>query len=95
LIERTDVQNGPSGILDHGGSDVPAVSTHEFADTGVRQDVDYHYRIGAVAGAEYPTWAWSEPVSARTLAGPAGPLEVRVDASMVSGRLSRVSHMVG
>jgi xylan 1,4-beta-xylosidase len=95
LIERTDGQNGRSHILDHGGSDVPAVSTHEFADTGVRQDVDYHYRIGAVAGAEYPAWAWSERVSAQTLAGPAGPIEVRVDASRVSGRLSRVWHMVG
>lgn len=95
LIERTDGQNGRSRILDHGGSDVPAVSTHEFADTGVRQDVDYHYRIGAVAGAEYPAWAWSEPVSARTLAGPAEPIDVRVDALKVTGRLSRVWHMVG
>lgn len=95
LIERTDGQNGRSRILDHGGSDVPAVSTHEFADTGMRQDVDYHYRLGAVAGAEYPAWAWSEPVSARTLAGPAEPIAVRVDALKVTGRLSRVWHMVG
>ena len=95
LIERTDGQSGRSRILDHGGSDVPAVSTHEFADTGLRQDVDYHYRLGAVAGAEYPAWAWSEPVSARTLAGPAEPIDVRVDALKVTGRLSRVWHMVG
>ena len=95
LIERTDGQNGPSGILDHGGSDVPAVSTDKFADTGVRDDVEYSYRIGTVAGAGYPAWAWSEPVSARTLDGPAGLVEVRVDASRVTGRLSRVWHMVG
>ena len=95
LIERTDVQNGPSGILDHGGSDVPAVSTDKFADTGVRDDVEYSYRIGTVAGAEYPPSAWSEPVSARTLDGPARLVEVRVDAATVTGRLSRVWHMVG
>src|SRR5450759_3117377 len=81
LIERTDGQNGPSGILDHGGSDVPAVSTDKFADTGVRDDVEYSDRIGTVAGAGYPARAWSAPVSARTLDGPAGLVEVRVDAS--------------
>src|SRR5450759_2846568 len=95
LIERTYGQNGPSGILDHGGSDVPAVSTDKFADTGVRDGVEYSYRIGTVAGVEYPSEAWSEPVSARTLDGPAGLVEVQVDASRVTGRLSWVWHMVG
>jgi xylan 1,4-beta-xylosidase len=95
LIERTDGQNGPSSILDHGGSDVPAVSSDKFADTGVRDDLEYSYRIGAVVGTEYPSRAWSEPASARTLDGPAGLVEVRVEASRVTGRLSRVWHMVG
>jgi len=95
LIERTDGQNGQSGILNHGGSDVSAVSTDKFADTGVRDDVEYSYRIGTVAGAEYPSSAWSEPVSARALDGPAGLVEIQVDAATVTGRLSRVWHMVG
>ncbi|MEA2627930.1 MAG: xylan 1,4-beta-xylosidase [Chloroflexota bacterium] len=95
LIERTEGHDGQPGILDHGGSDVRAVSTNAFANTGVRDDVEYSYRIGAVAGAEYPAGAWSQPVSARTLDGPAGLVEVRVDASKVTGRLNRVWHMVG
>ena len=95
LIERTDGHNGRPGILDHGGSDVRAVSTDRFADTGVRDDVEYSYRIGTVAGAEHPSSAWSEPVSAQTLDGPAGLVEVHVDAARVTARLSRVWHMVG
>lgn len=95
LIERTAGQDARPRILDHGGSDVPAVSTNEFADTGIRDGVEYSYRIGAVTGAEHPARAWSEPVLARTLDGPAGLVEVGVDASKVTGRLNRVWNMVG
>src|SRR5882757_10644039 len=50
VIERSDGSDGRRHILDHGGSDVPAVPSCEFADTGVLDDVEYRYRVGAVAG---------------------------------------------
>lgn len=95
VIERTEGPDGTPTILDHGGSDVPAVATCVFADTGVRDGVEYHYRIGSVAGGEYPAWEWSQPVSARTAPGEADPVRVSVDAATVTGRLDRVWHMVG
>ncbi len=64
LVERTDGPDGQPHILDHGGSDVPAVPACEFADTGVRDGVEYRYRVGAVVGADYPAWAWSDEVHA-------------------------------
>ena len=95
LIERTDGPDGQPHILDHGGSDVPAVPACEFADTGVRDGVEYRYRVGAVIGADYPAWAWSDEVHASTLPGTAGAVSVEVDATTVTGRLDRVWHMVG
>jgi xylan 1,4-beta-xylosidase len=95
LIERTTAPDGEPGILSHGGSDVPAVAGTTFADTGVADDTDYRYRVGAVAGADQPAWTWSEPVTARTAPGRAGPVHVTVDAATVTGRLDRVWHMVG
>jgi xylan 1,4-beta-xylosidase len=95
LIERIEGPDGRPVILDHGGSDVPAVATQTFADTGVQDGVDYHYRIGSVAGGEYPAWGWSQSVSARTVPGEADPVRVSVDAATVTGRLDRVWHMVG
>lgn len=95
LIERTAGHDGEPEILHHGGSDVPAVAACEFADTGVRDGVDYSYRIGAVVGAEYPAWSWSRPVQARTARGEPGPIDVTVDAATVTGRLQRVWQMVG
>jgi xylan 1,4-beta-xylosidase len=96
LIERTSPHSQP-GILGHGGSDVPAVSTSLFADTDVDDGTDYSYRVAAVAGAEYPAWNWSAPVVGRTLVatGPAPTVHVEVDATAVVGQLDRVWHMVG
>jgi xylan 1,4-beta-xylosidase len=94
-IERSEGPDGTPVILDHGGSDVPAVPATAFADTGLRDGVRYRYRIGAVAGAEYPAWAWSSPVVAGTASGPPAPVEVSVDAARVTGRLDRVWRMVG
>jgi xylan 1,4-beta-xylosidase len=95
LIERADSSDGLPRILGHGGSDVPAVAGPPFADTGLEDGVDYRYRVGAVAGAGYPVWAWSEPVGARTAGGKPGAVEAVADASMITGRLDRVWHMVG
>jgi len=99
VIERSDVRDGMDGpprIVDHGGSDVPAVPGSDFADTGVLDGVDYRYRVGAVAGAEYPAWAWSDEVSARTLPGPAEPIAITIDAGSITGRrLDPVWRMVG
>ena len=55
----------------------------------------YRYRVGAVAGAEYPVWSWSAPVQSATRPGDPGPVLVRVDASAVTGTLNRVWRMVG
>lgn len=95
LIERTDLDAARPHIVSHGGSDVPAVATSRFADTGVADGTEYHYRVGAVAGADFPVWAWSERVSAGTLAEKPAPLDVRVDAATVTGGLRRVWRMVG
>jgi xylan 1,4-beta-xylosidase len=94
LIERTG-PDGEARIVDHGGSDVPAVPAASFADTGIDDGVDYRYRVGAVAGAEYPVWAWSEPVTGRTSDAAPGAVQVTVDAATVVGRLDRVWRMVG
>lgn len=94
LIERT----GPDGVrrlVQHGGSDVPAVAGTTFADTGLQDGAGYLYRVGAVAGAEYPAWEWSEEVSARILTGTPKAVEVAVDASTSVGELDRVWRMVG
>ncbi len=94
LIERTG-PDGESRLVQHGGSDVPAVPGSTFADTGIEDNETYTYRIGAVAGADYPAWEWSAQVSAGTLTTEPGPLKVAVDAGAPVGRLDRVWRMVG
>jgi xylan 1,4-beta-xylosidase len=94
VIERgSDGQ--PAEILRHGGSDVAAVPGPPFADTGVTDGVSYHYRVGAVAGAEYPARAWSQPVTGGTTGETPEPVRVAVDASAVAGQLERVWRMIG
>ncbi len=95
VIERADGNGDGPRVLRHGGSDVPAVPGPPFADTGLADGTDYSYRIGAVAGAEYPVWSWSEPVRSHTRPGEPGPVRVSVDASAVTGTLNRVWRMVG
>jgi xylan 1,4-beta-xylosidase len=94
LIERCS-EGGQPHIVTHGGSDVPAVPGHRFADTGLAADTEYTYRIAAVPGAEDPAWNWSEPVTGHIATGPAGPVAVTVDAGADQGPLHRVWHMVG
>jgi xylan 1,4-beta-xylosidase len=96
VIERTEADR-PAVIVDHGGSDVPAVPGTEFADTGLSDHTDYTYRVGAVAGAEYPVWHWSQPVTARTReAGTVEPvIDVTVNAQSVTRELNRVWELVG
>ncbi|MGI8880935.1 MAG: GH39 family glycosyl hydrolase [Jatrophihabitans sp.] len=94
LIERTDGTGEPH-IVAHGGSDVPAVPGCEFADTGLESATTYSYRVGAVAGAEFPAWNWSESVTGRISDDAAEPVHVAVDASSVTGQLQRVWHMIG
>lgn len=94
LVERTG-PDGESALLQHGGSDVPAVAHAPFADTGVRAGVEYTYRVGAVIGADYPAWNWSEWVAATPLQAPAAPLQLTVDAGRSVAGLHRVWHMIG
>ena len=95
VIERSATDSGPPLILRHGGSDVAAVVGPPFADTGIDDNVDYRYRIGAVAGAEYPVQAWSEPAVSRTTGGGRAQTLVTVDASGDAGDLSRVWQLIG
>jgi xylan 1,4-beta-xylosidase len=94
LIERA-AADAETVLLQHGGSDVPAVASSPFADTGIDPGREYRYRLAAVAGAEYPAWNWSEWVSATPLDGEAEPIALDVDASEDVGPLHRVWHMVG
>jgi xylan 1,4-beta-xylosidase len=94
LIERSGA-DGQRRLVQHGGSDVPAVPGTTFADTGLSDDEVYLYRIAAVPGAGYPAWEWSAEVAARALGGDPGPVTVAVDAGTVVGRLDRVWRMVG
>ncbi|HJQ42211.1 MAG TPA: hypothetical protein VJ831_03935 [Jatrophihabitantaceae bacterium] len=94
LIERA-AANEETQLLQHGGSDVPAVPHGPFADTGVEPGIDYRYRIAAVAGADQPAWHWSEWVDARATETRPDPLELRVDANSVVGALHRVWELVG
>ncbi len=94
VIERTG-DGEPPQIIRHGGSDVAAVVAAPFADTGLADDTEYWYRIGAVAEAEHPVGSWSEPVAGRTASGTPDPVLISVDAQAVSGKLDRVWRMVG
>lgn len=94
LIERTG-PDGAVGLLQHGGSDVPAVPASPFADTGIEPGVEYRYRVAAVLGAEYPAFNWSAQVSGHASADPAEPIELTVDASQPVGTLQRVWEMIG
>jgi xylan 1,4-beta-xylosidase len=93
LIERTDA-DGNVQLLQHGGSDVPAVPSSPFGDTGLTDGVEYQYRVAAVVGAEYPAWNWSETVTAAT-SETASPVEITVAAAHQIATLDRVWHMVG
>ena len=91
-------QTGPDGgaaILDHGGSDVAAVPGTEFACTGLEDGAEYSFRVAAVAGAGQSPGEWSERRSCSVRRGDPGPVEVHVDASVVTGRTRRVWAMVG
>jgi xylan 1,4-beta-xylosidase len=94
LIERTGA-DGVAHLLQHGGSDVPAVPESPFADTGIESAVEYSYRLAAVIGAEYPGWNWSDPVSAAALDADPGTINLAVDAATTVGPLHRVWEMVG
>lgn len=98
LIERAEATR-PFEIVRHGGSDVPAVFASPFADTGLSDGIDYTYRVGAIAGAEYAPMGWVGPVTARTaIAGAAQSSDlvtVEVDAASDAGRLDRVWRMIG
>jgi xylan 1,4-beta-xylosidase len=102
VIERTEAGHSPI-ILDHGGSDVPAVPQLAFADTGLPDGTTYTYRVGAVAGADYPVWEWSRPVSVDTAVsrteegevGHAPVVAVSVNAAQVVGQLRRVWELIG
>ncbi|HEY2315113.1 MAG TPA: hypothetical protein VGH96_16000 [Streptosporangiaceae bacterium] len=95
VIERAGGDGELPQILRHGGSDVAAVVAPPFADTGLADETEYRYRIGAVAEAEAAVGSWSEPVLARTATGTAAPVLISVDTLAVSGRLGRVWRMVG
>ncbi len=94
LIERTG-PDGETRLVQHGGSDVPAVPATTFADTGLEDGATHLYRVGAVAGADYPVWEWSAEIEGTVLTGDPTPVTVTVDAGRAVGTLDRVWRMVG
>lgn len=94
LVERVEGDGEPR-LLQHGGSDVPAVPHSPFADSGVEAGSKLRYRVAAVAGADQPAWNWSDWVSATPLDGPAERLTLTVDAATATGQLDRVWWLVG
>jgi xylan 1,4-beta-xylosidase len=95
VIARRESPDADFDVLRHGGSDVPAIPDHAFADTALADGTDYEYRVGAVAGAEHPAQTWSAPVTAQTAAGPAAPLDAHVDAGTVTGAVKPLWRMIG
>ncbi len=95
LIERRAAAGGAPHIVGHGGSDVPAVAGCSFADTGLSDGIEYTYRIGAVAGAEYPAWNWSAPVRSHTTGAAPDSVAVTVDADTIIGSPDRVWRLAG
>ena len=94
VIERTG-DDGVSELLRHGGCDVAAVPTTQFASTAVLDGVDYHFRVAGVAGPEDRVQRWSSSVMGRTLEDRPDVLEVEVDATVSLGSLDRVWGMIG
>lgn len=94
VIERSHGGERPQ-ILTHGGSDVPAIAGCAFADTGLVDGTEYGYRVGAVVGAEFPAWNWTDAVVGQVRTGDPDPVSVRVDIASVTGELHRVWKMVG
>ena len=94
LIERA-LADEETQLLQHGGSDVPAVPHSPFADTGVEPGTEYRYRVAAVAGADQPAWHWSEWVSGTATDVSPRSLELHVDANAVVDTLHRVWELVG
>jgi xylan 1,4-beta-xylosidase len=94
LIERATA-DGETQLLQHGGSDVPAVPSAPFADTGVEPGTEYRYRVAAVAGADLPAWHWSEWAGARVTDAAPEPLTLHVDAGAPVDTLHRVWELVG
>ena len=94
LIECTG-PDGDAALLQHGGSDVPAVVGPRFAVTGLPDGVDHSFRVAAIAGNEYPAWAWSEPVTGQTSGAAGGTVQIQVDAASATGTLDRVWYMTG
>ena len=94
VIEETDRQGTPT-VLRHGGSDMAAIPSTQFAVTGVDDGVEYHFRIAAVRSPGDVIEAWSAPVVATTHRGALAPIEVDVDVASVTRSLQRVWKMVG
>jgi xylan 1,4-beta-xylosidase len=95
LIYRAEDPDGPWAELDHGNSDVRPVTGPPYSDADVVPGHRYQYAVAAVPAVDHPAGPRTDPVTATALAGQAGPLTVRVDASQVTGQLRRVWRMIG
>ena len=81
--------------IDHGGRDVLASPGPTYCDTTGERGRTYSYAVASVVDVAAPPGPASPPVEAASSAEPAAPLELRVDARRVAGRLDRVWRMVG
>jgi DNA-binding LacI/PurR family transcriptional regulator len=81
--------------LDHGGSDVLAVPSSPYADTGVTVGKRARYAVSATPGGGLEPGPWSTVIEAAALAGPASAIDVVVDARAATGRLDPVWRLIG
>ena len=94
LIER----KGPDGerrLVQHGGSDVPAVAGTHLRRHGPRRWLGVPLSHRRRRRCRLPVWEWSTEVEATILAGDPGTVTVEVDAATPVGTLDRVWRMVG
>jgi len=81
--------------VDHGSRDVLITPGPVYCDTTGERGRTYEYSLAALADVAAEPGPASEGVAAASTTEPAGPLELRVDASSVAGRLERPWRMVG
>jgi len=81
--------------VDHGSRDVLITPGPVYCDTTGERGREYEYTVTSVADVSADPGPASDGASAASRDAPASPLELRVDASRVSGRLERPWRMVG
>jgi xylan 1,4-beta-xylosidase len=95
LVHRADSADGPFSPVDHGGQDVLAVPGSVYADATGEPGRKYWYAVASIRSPEQPAGPLSAPLADASLASPAEPVEIDVDAGRSAGRLEPIWRMIG